>query len=163
MSHVFIIGQLLQQAGLAGRAEQKLSIKLEIDTRPPEGAEVERTVINRHLTFVTRHYSLPSLMAGKVHALITRPNPKGRDWFDLVWSRGHRPPVEPTRGLLQNALDQTQGEGRFDARQWRRYLLEKLAELNLDQLAEDVRAFLERPADRVLLTRENLKAVLDTR
>ncbi len=85
---------LLAQAGLASRQEQKLSIKLEIDTRPPGGAEVQQTVVVRHLTFALRHYGISSLMAGKLHALVTRGYPKGRDWFDLVWYRGHRPPVE---------------------------------------------------------------------
>jgi hypothetical protein len=37
-----------------------------------------------------------------------------------------------------------------------------LSELEADQLAEDVRPFLERPADRVVLTKESLAAVLET-
>jgi len=154
------VAALLQQAGLAGRPEQNLSIKLEIDTRPPAGAEVLTTVIVRHLTFAVRHYALSSLMAGKLHALITRGYPKGRDWFDLVWYRGHRPPVEPRIALLQNALDQTRGVGSYDARRWRAHIRERLTTLDVDALIRDVHPFLERAADRNLLSCETFEAAL---
>ena len=68
---------LLVEAGLSGHPEQKLSIKVEIDTRPPAGATVLRSVITRHFTFVIAHHDLPSLMAGKLHALLTRPLAEG--------------------------------------------------------------------------------------
>ncbi len=154
------IAGLLKQAQLSDRPEQNLSIKLEIDTRPPAGGEVRRTVIVRHLTFVLCHHTLQALMAGKVHALLTRPYPKGRDWFDLVWYRAHRPPIEPDLELLQNALDQTEGAGAQDAGQWRGSLQQKLTQLDVKRLASDVRVFLERSEDRSLLTRANLEAVL---
>ena len=151
---------LLAEAGLSGHKEQKLSVKVEIDTRPPAGAEIQRAVVTRHFTFVIRHYDLPSLMAGKLHALLTRGYPKGRDWFDLVWYRSRRPPIEPNTRLLQHALDQTQGVDRYQAADWRRLLRTRLADLDIDSLARDVEPFLERPADAVLLERANLDAVL---
>jgi hypothetical protein len=33
--------------------------------------------------FVAKHYDLPSLMSGKIHAILIRK--KGRDYFDLLW------------------------------------------------------------------------------
>ncbi len=154
------ISQLLKQAGLSHREDQNLAIKLEIDTCPPEGAEIVRTIVNRNLTFVVSHYGLTSLMAGKIHALITRPYPKGRDWFDLIWYRGHRPPIDPKIDLLQNALDQTQGKGTYQASRWHTYVRNNLATLDVEKLADDVRVFLERPEDRKLLTKENLDTLL---
>jgi len=154
------IAGLPRDAGLSKRPEQNLSIKLEIDTRPPAGAEVLRTVVTRHMTFVLCHYTLSSLMAAKLHALLTRPYAKGRDWFDLIWYRGRRPPTEPNLGLLQSALDQTRGTGRVAANRWRAHLQDRLTRTDVAELARDVRAFLERPADRTLLTRENLQAIL---
>ena len=151
---------LLAEAGLSGHREQKLSVKIEIDTRPPAGAAMQRTVITRHFTFVIRHYDLPSLMAGKLHALLTRSYPKGRDWFDLVWYRSRRPPVVPNLPLLQHALDQTQGAGRYRAADWQGLLRARLADLDAAALARDVAPFLERPADAALLERVNLEAVL---
>ena len=151
---------LLAEAGLSGHREQKLSVKIEIGTRPPAGAAVRRSVVTRHFTFVIGHYDLPALMAGKLHALLTRRYAKGRDWFDLVWYRSRRPPVAPNLGLLQHALDQTQGAGRRRAADWRGLLRTRLADLETGVLIRDVEPFLERPADAALLERVNLEAVL---
>ena len=109
---------------------------------------------------VRRLYDLPSLMAGKLHALLTRGYPKGRDWFDLVWYRSRRPPVRPNLPVLQHALDQTQGADRYRAADWRGLLRARLADLDAAALAGDVAPFLERPADAELLERVNLEAVL---
>ena len=151
---------ILKEAGLAALSAQKLSIKLEIVTRPPAGAVCERAIIDRHMTFATRHYDLPSLMAGKIHALSTRRYLKGRDWYDLLWYRARRPPVSPNLRLLQNALDQTQGPRVFDAAEWVDRARIRLAQLDERVLRDDVQPFLERPRDAELLTRENLETVL---
>ncbi|MDD2237803.1 MAG: nucleotidyl transferase AbiEii/AbiGii toxin family protein [Kiritimatiellae bacterium] len=153
-------GGLMKEVGLSALSEQKLSIKLEVDTRPPEGAVSAVTLINRHLLFAVRHYELSSLMAGKIHALIARAYPKGRDWYDLLWYGARRPPVEPNRTLLQHALDQTEGQGRVDAGRWRESIARKLERLDEDALRRDVESFLERPEDAHLLTKENWMAVL---
>ena len=154
---------LLAEAGLSGHARQNLSVKLEIDIRPPAGAAMQRTLVTRHFTFVISHYDLPSLMAGKLHALLTRGYPKGRDWYDPIWYRSRRPPVEPNVRLLQNALDQTQGVGRYRAAEWRAMLSARLAELDTSALARDVQPFLERPEDAALLDRPNFEAILARR
>lgn len=151
---------LLKEAGLAAMPEQNLSIKLEIDTKPPEGAVSETGIVNRHALLSLRYYDLPSLMAGKVHALITRSYPKGRDWYDLVWYRGKRPAVEPNMEQLQNALDQTQGTRTVDAGRWKAELRDKIKSMACKVLVEDVRNFLERPEDSGLLTESNICSVL---
>lgn len=151
---------LLKDARLAGRQEQKLSVKLEIDTRPPAGAVSSTEVITRQLMFVVRRHDLPSLMAGKIHALLTRAYPKGRDWFDLVWYLSKRPPVAPNLVLLQNALDQTEGSGAVDGSGWSELLLDRLESLDMSALAIDVRPFLERPDDVRYLTIEHLRTLL---
>lgn len=155
------VAGLLKDAGLAAMPGQNLSIKLEIDSRPPAGSISETGIVNRHALLSLRYYDLPSLMAGKVHALITRKYPKGRDWYDLVWYRAIRPPVEPNLEHLQNALDQTQGKGEFVAANWKTAVAEKVRSLDCGVLAEDVRTFLERPQDCELLTEENICSVLD--
>lgn len=70
-----------------------IKIKLEVDTDPPPGAEYD---IKYHLVpipFSVRVFDLPSLFAGKVHALLCRGwqgRVKGRDYYDFIWylSRG---------------------------------------------------------------------------
>jgi hypothetical protein len=151
---------ILRDAGLSAIPAEKLAIKLEIDTRPPAGACCERRVITRHATFLLQRYDLPSLLAGKLHAAITRKYAKGRDWYDLIWYFSQRPPVVPNLPLLQNALDQTQGTGHHDARFWRELVRERLSRINFGAIAEDVRPFLERQQDAALLTRDNLLGLL---
>jgi hypothetical protein len=100
-------------------------------------------------------------MAGKLHALTTRRYAKGRDWYDLVWYLSQRPPVAPNLTLLENALNQTQGEKHVDARQWREAVRSRLLVMDVKALLEDVGPFLERPQDASMITRENLLALLD--
>lgn len=156
------IGEVLKGVGLAAMAQQKLSIKLEIDTRPPHGAQTRNQVIERHRMFAVRCYDMPSLMAGKLHALITRQHCKGRDWYDLVWYRAQRPQPQPNFVLLQNALNQTQGVGVFDSGKWKGYVCDKIATLDIGKIREDVQPFLERQEDAELITMENLESLMKT-
>ena len=153
-------GDILKDAGISDRVGQKLSIKLEVDTRPPEGAVLESRLVNRHMIFALRHHELPSLMAGKIHALLTRSYPKGRDWYDLAWYRALRPPTAPNLTLLQNSLNQTQGAGEIDASIWKEHMRARLDTLDELELARDVTAFLERREDAALLTQQNLRSIL---
>jgi hypothetical protein len=99
-------------------------------------------------------------MAGKIHALLTRPYPKGRDWFDLVWYGSHRPPISPNAILLQNALNQTGKNKLLQELKWPESLQIKLGSLDTQSLIDDVQDFLERPEDSALLQRENLEAII---
>ena len=154
------LGGLLRDAGLSPLADEKLAIKVKVDTRPPEGGHCERQIVTRHLSFLLQYYDPPSLMAGKLHALMTRRYAKGRDWYDLVWYLSQRPPVTPNLAMLQNALDQTQGAHRVDARHWRQEVMDRLAALDIKALLEDVGPFLERPQDATMITHENLRGLL---
>jgi hypothetical protein len=154
------VSGLLKEARLSPLAGQELSIKLEIDTRPPAGGIVVSTVLTRHFTFVVRHHDRSSLMAGKLHALLTRPYPKGRDWFDLLWYRSLRPPQSPNLELLQSALDQTEGAGTVDAARWQELLRARAAKIDIEGLRRDVGPFLERAEDVALLTREHIESAL---
>lgn len=154
------VSGLLKDVGLSAITDQNISIKLEIDTRPPQGSVSMTGIVNRHAMLSLRYYDLPSLMAGKIHALITRQYPKGRDWYDLLWYRGRRPPCEPNMEQLQNALDQTQETSVFNAQKWKDDIVKKLKTLDCSSLSEDVGIFLERPEDAALLTEENICSVL---
>lgn len=155
------IATLMKEAGLSGQQSQKISIKVGIDTNPPRGAKTENHIVNRHFLFALQHYDLPSLMAGKIHALCTRQYYKGRDFYDLIWYCGHRPPIEPNLELLQAALAQTQKEP-FPAKEWRNILLKKLPTIPWKKIAKDVEIFLEQQEDTKFLTEEFLKTLLTT-
>ena len=153
---------LLQEAGLAAMKNQNLSIKFEIDTKPPLGARCLKTILTNYVTFSVRHHDLPSLMAGKLNALLTRQYAKGRDWYDLLWYRGQRPSVDPNLEQLQHALDQFHDLGRLVASEWKDYIINQLSLLDCHELIEDVAPFLEHPQDAELITRENLALAVNS-
>ena len=152
---------LLNEAGLSPHRTEKLSIKIEIDTKPPAGATLQTTLINRHFLIALQHHDLPSLMAGKLHALLVRPYTKGRDVYDLLWYLSRSEPIAPNVVQLRNALAQTQWRGaQVTAENWRAIIGRRLDEADFVKTAEDVAPFLESPEERALLTRETVLAAL---
>lgn len=67
---------LLDEFGLSPHASQKLTIRLEVDTSPPAGAEFETALVRRHVVLRLCHYDRASLLAGKLHAVLARPRPR---------------------------------------------------------------------------------------
>lgn len=152
---------LLFELGLSGHESETLSVKIEIDTNPPAGANFTSTVIRRHVTLNLRHYDKPSLLAGKLHAVLARRYVKGRDIYDLVWYLSDRSWPEPNVEFLNNVLKQTDWEGPvINSNNWRNLLQEKIQTLRWDRVQEDVQPFLERSEDINLLTKQNLFQLL---
>ncbi len=152
---------LLYEAGLSPHRTEKLSVKVEIDTNLPAGATMQTTLINRHFLVALLHYDIPSLMAGKLHALLSRPYTKGRDIYDLLWYLSRRDVVSPNLTLLRNALAQTGWDGPEVATgNWREVVAEKIGELDFTRAKDDIAPFLERSEDRALLTREVVLSAL---
>lgn len=152
---------LLRDAGLAAQRGAKLHIRMEVDTRPPAGAVMETRLITRHFPISFRVHDLGSCMAGKIHALLSRPYTKGRDLYDLAWylTRPERP--SPNFDLLRNALAQTRWEGpEVEPGTWREVLVQQVASLDWGAVVADVEPFLEDPRDGVLLDRKLLLAEL---
>ncbi len=83
---------------------RKLRIKLEVDTNPPAGASYEMPVLDYPFPSAVRVFDLPSLFAGKIHALLCRNYLKGRDWYDFIWYTARKTPINHV--LLSAALDQ---------------------------------------------------------
>lgn len=69
--------------------EQKIQIKLEIDTNPPLGyLSLESKLVKNPVPFYISTYALVDLFAGKMHAALCRnwkKRIKGRDWYDVIW------------------------------------------------------------------------------
>lgn len=71
--------KLLFEYGLSPHKDEKISIKIEIDTNPRGGGREEVTLYNSIFMFYVLHFDLASLFAGKLHALLCREYTKGRD------------------------------------------------------------------------------------
>ena len=132
---------VLQPFVLDVHRDEKLSIKLEIDTNPPKGAHLEEKIINDYFIFNLKSYDLPSLMAGKLHAVMYRKYSKGRDFYDLVWYLTKN--IKPNVTLLNNAIIQTQKKDpEITEENWKKYLLNSLKVLDYKKIQKDVSPFL---------------------
>ena len=149
---------ILQELGLAGTTTQNLSIKLEVDRVPPAGARCETTALTAPRLIAVRHHDMPSLMAGKIAAVLARPYAKGRDWYDLLWYLARK--AQPNLVLLGNALAQTPSACCRDAREWREAVPERLRSLNWQTLVRDVRPFLEEPTELAAFTADTVAAMI---
>ncbi len=153
---------LLYEMGLSSQRGEVFSLKLEVDTHPPQGAGLETTVVRRHVTLQLQHHDRPSLLAGKIHAILQRSFTKGRDLYDLLWYLSDPEWPDPNLALLNNALLQTGWEGpALTERNWRDILRQRVAELEWRRVHDDVVPFLERAEESDILTRENLLRLLE--
>lgn len=124
---------------------QKIQIKLEIDTNPPLGSNFESQFLDFPYPYSITLQDLPSLFAGKCHALLCRTYVKGRDWFDFVWYVSQKTSLN--YNLLENALYQTgpwQGKEFKVTKEWvMQNLKEKVDAINWEQAKNDVMRFLK--------------------
>lgn len=152
---------LLHQLRLSAHSDEVLAVKVEVDTQPPAGAGLEITLVRRYVTLRLQHHDKPTLLAGKLHALLQRRYLKGRDVYDLIWFLSDPTWPPPNFTLLNNALRQTGWSGPdVGEANWRDVVWQRLSRASWRRVVEDVRPFLEREADVALLTRENLERVL---
>lgn len=137
--------ELLHLAGLTHRKDQNLTIKLDVDTNLPKGAVLTTSLVNKYFPITFTHYDLPSLFAGKLHAIFTRPYVKGRDYFDLVWLLSRDRNLVPNLELLNNALVQTKSEVRVTLEDWKSKVWDRVQSSDWVKIVSDVERFSEDP------------------
>jgi hypothetical protein len=154
---------LLYELGLSPHRDEKLAVKLEVDTNPPAGARLTTTVVRRHVMLQFQHHDRASLLAGKLHAILQRPYVKGRDVYDLLWFLSDPTWPLPNLVMLNNALQQTGWRGApLTEETWRPAVRARLHGAEWSQVVADVRPFLAPGANLELMTRENLLHVIDS-
>lgn len=98
------IGKILVLNHRGPSTSKSIKIKLEIDTNPPKCARFEQKYVDFPVTVPVLSHDLPTLFAGKSHALLCRRWEKGRDWFDFLWYVGRKVPIN--FDFLGKAIDQ---------------------------------------------------------
>lgn len=118
---------VLKELGLTtGNESDLLYVKIDLSPTPSHTHSVIVTSGSLYgFNYAARHYDLPDLMAGKLHAILTRRHlkgkenrvtVKGRDFYDLLWfmKKGVKPSIarlsemlgkEIAPGELGNMLD----------------------------------------------------------
>ena len=153
---------VLYEAGLSPHESQRLNIRIEVDTEPPPGAGLTTTVVRRHAMLNLQHHDRPSLLAGKLHAILQRSWAKGRDLFDLFWYVSDPTWPGPNLELLNNALKQTGWAGPvLDQASWKSVIRERVASLDWGAAERDVAPFLEPGPATALFSGKSLLELLD--
>lgn len=127
--------------------EQKIQIKLEIDTEPPLlHLPLESKLVRNPVPFYVVTYAIVDLFAGKMHAVLCRnwqKRIKGRDWYDMVWYIQNGIPVNLShlRERMRQTAHLQQGE-RFGERELIERLHKKIDEIDWELAKSDVAPFI---------------------
>lgn len=127
--------------------EQKIQIKLEIDTDPPLlHLPLESKLVKNPVPFYVATYAIVDLFAGKMHAALFRnwqKRVKGRDWYDLIWYIQNGIPVNLSH--LRERMRQTKHlhpEEKFGEKELLERLHKKIDEIDWELAKSDVATFI---------------------
>ena len=139
-----------------------LKIKLEIDTNPPLGFDTEMKYVFSPVQFAVRTYTLPSLFAGKMHAVLFRKwksRVKGRDWYDFAWYVSHFPKLN-LKHLEQRMRDSGHFSGDVPLSHLKllELLNENIDNLNVESAQNEVLPFLRDPRELEIWSKEFFRA-----
>ena len=128
---------------LTFKTERTIKVKIEIDIYPPLEFQTELKRLNHPYSMMIRCLTLPSLFAGKLHALAFRnwkTRVKGRDWYDFEWYVMRGIPLDfhhlQTRIKEFNDLELSQKDFMV-------LLRERLATTNIELVKADAKRFVE--------------------
>ena len=129
---------ILYALGLTSHANEPLHLKVEISQHKQISLIRKTPVLLFGRSFVTAHFSLETMMAGKMLACLERNFQKGegaaikgRDFYDLLWFMQQK--IRPLEEKL--AKD---GHQPYTVQSAMELLGEKIAEMKLSDLAEDL-------------------------
>lgn len=139
-----VLEDIVKQAGI--QSNKHIKIKIEVDRFPPQGFATEEKLLLRPYSFYVKYFTLPSLFAGKMHALLFRKwqnRVKGRDWYDLEWYIKKGVPLD-TKHFLQRAKDTGDWTGETITKEQIIDLLkQKIDVVSFDSIKEDVVRFIK--------------------
>lgn len=135
-------------AGIAGNDVVK--IKFEVDVTPPAGATIEHRFCLLPAPYEITLYDMPSLFAGKAHAVICRAwknRVKGRDLYDYVFylSRGASLNTEHLKWRLVES-GAWEKEKPFTEADAGKLLCDRFDTIDYAQAKQDVLPFVKDPA-----------------
>ena len=142
----------------------ELKIKLEVDIDPPMGFQTEVKNLLRPIPHSVRVYTLPDLLAGKLHAVLCRKwrnRAKGRDWYDMVWYAGNHPQVDLVH--LEERMRQSgdyPDSHPLTLERLREFLNLSIDTVDIEMLKSDVRPFIRDRQELDLWSRDFFRMVV---
>ncbi len=130
------------------RTERSVKIKIELDINPPLGFSTESKLLILPYSFMTRCYTMPSLYAGKMHALLYRKwnkRVKGRDWYDFEWYIKNNIGLDFSHFCERTRQFESQNIEQMSHESFKNQLKEKIVNTNMDMVKADVKPFLKDP------------------
>lgn len=126
--------------------EEKIRIKLVVDTIPPDFAVFEHQYRLLPSPYEVMLYDAPSLFAGKIHAVLCRSwknRVKGRDLYDFIFFLSKKTPVniQHLRARLVQS-DYLKVDEPFTLTDLKQHLAHRFETINYSQAKEDVIPFI---------------------
>lgn len=126
---------------------KKIKIKFEVDINPPSGANYEYKYKLLPSPHQIKVYDMPSLFAGKIHAILCRNwkiRVKGRDLYDYVFFLANHTSVNLE--LIKNKLiasNYIDPNSLFDISVLKKLLIAKFSVIDYKEAKEDVLPFIK--------------------
>ena len=142
-----------------------IKIKFEVDTTPPAYATFERKYRLLPISYEVNLYDMPSLFAGKLHAVICRAwksRVKGRDLYDYVFYLSQGTPVN-LRHLNARLVDSGFDGAREDMTlgEIKDILHRRFESIDYDQARQDVLPFIKNPSAVEIWSKDFFIAITD--
>ena len=142
-----------------------IKIKFEVDTTPPAYATFERKYRLLPIPYEVNLYDMPSLFAGKLHAVICRAwksRVKGRDLYDYVFYLSQGTPVNLRHlnaRLVDSGFDGAREE--MTLGEIKDILHRRFESIDYDQARQDVLPFIKNPSAVEIWSKEFFIAITD--
>ncbi len=129
-----------------------MKIKIEIDKTPPLLFTKEIKVLDKPYSFYVSTMTLPSLFAGKMHAVLFRElknRVKGRDWYDFVWyvNKDVTLPLNEFLDRAKNSEHLLDSNEDLTADTFKELLIEKIENLDIEKAVNDIASFIQNPKE----------------
>lgn len=151
--------------------DQTVKIKLEVDTNPPLDFETGNVIRLTPRPFSINAFALPSLYAGKMHAILCRSwstRPKGRDWYDLVWYIANDIELDTkhlkarlTQSCKYLEVNEIKIPDKLTEQNIKKLLTQRIENLDVSKAKNDVQPFIKDMREIELWSKEFFMAVIE--
>jgi len=147
-------------------ASKQIKVKFEIDTNPPAFATFERKYRLLPIPYEINLYDMPSLFAGKIHAVICRAwktRVKGRDLYDFVFylSRGTSVNLRHLGARLAQS-DFIEADRTISLDDVKNMLYTRFEQIDYEKAKQDVLPFIRNPDTLALWSADFFKGITES-